>query len=1081
MNIFGRIARYFLENKQLSVLILIGIILWGMISFAVMPKQYNPDIVAPAFLISAEFPGATVDEVYQIVSKPLEDVLNELPGVENIYSRSIHGGRTETIVEFFVGEDMHSSMIQLRQKISSRLNLSPLGVSDPYIATIDPEDLPIMTLAFYSDTLDAVALRKRAFALRDRLKTIPGLSLVEVMGGRIREFQILLDPEKMKQTKTSLSEIGQALEGTSVLNDMGSIKAGEDYYRIETQEQVITTADIEEIIIVSNVDQILRVKDVARVVEGEKETDDHIGFSTKARSIDNPVYMTFAKKKGENIVNVARLIRERLAYLMAHSAYFEDLHCDIVKDEGRVAREQINGLVINLLQAIAIVFVVLLFFLNHRAALIVAISIPITLLVVFAVGNLFGYTINRITLFALILSLGLLVDSATVVIENIVKNKRRFPDMPKNELIPRSVSEVGVGLLLSTVTTVLAFIPMLFVTGMMGPYMGPLPFFVSTALIVALVFAYTLNPWFASVLCKDTLETVSAAHCGLVCRLLKAGRETYRNTLDGLLLNRVKRRFFLATSFLLLLIVLSFPVARLLRFRMLPKADREQMFVYIDLDRGTSFERAEREAKRFVDALVSQKNITSIQSFVGTPPVLDFNGLFRGVSARRGTHQITLKLNLTHPDERSKSSEELARSYREIVYAQAQEVPEARIAIVEDPPGPPVRATFYVKVKSEDPVLLRQVTYDLEEKVRHIREVKDVDVSLLEDHTKYVLSVDKVAAAHSKISVKTITQELETIFAGRMIGVYHSDYNYEQEYIVLKFSRDLRDSIDDLDSVYIVNAVGNHVPVSRFVRVKEMAQEDEIRGDNRRRVAYISAEMGQRSVTYAAIDLLKILYSYSVPGHVSERTGISLLQADYMVDQKDPLRIEIGGEWDLTVKVFRDLGAAMLVAIIMIYLVLVAQFKSFLLPLMIMVTIPLALVGVFPGFWLLFVFGRIYFSATSMIGVIALAGIVVNNAILFIEYAMQSVAQHPDLRETLLDAGLTRMRPILLTSITTVLGSLVIAMDPVWSGLAWAIVFGLSLSAILTLIVIPVLIYEFLGEKWFEKIKIDVNTEGEDR
>lgn len=1080
MNIFGRISRYFLENKQLSILILVGIILWGGLSFAIMPKQYNPDIVAPAFMISAEFPGATVDEVYQIVSKPLEDVLNELPGVENIYSRSIHGGRAETVVEFFVGEDMHESMIQLRQKISSRLDLRPLGVTDPFIATIDPEDLPVMTLVFYSDTLDAIALRKRAFALRDRLKTIAGISLVEVAGGRIREFQILLDPEKMKQTKTSLSEIGSALEGTSILNDMGAIKATEDYYRIETQEQVITTSDIEDIIIVSNVDQVLRVKDVASVVEREKETDDQYGFHTKASSIDNPVYMTFAKKKGENIVSVCRDIRERLVALQGYSPYFKDVSYEIVKDAGRVAREQINGLVINLIQAIVIVFVVLLSFLNHRAALIVACSIPITLLVVFAIGNLFGYTINRITLFALILSLGLLVDSATVVIENIVKNKRRFPDMPKDEVIPRSVSEVGVGLLLSTVTTVLAFIPMLFVTGMMGPYMGPLPFFVSTALLVALVFAYTLNPWFASILCKDTIETVEAPHCGFICRLLTAGRETYSRVLDTLIKNPLKRRLFLVISFLLLLIVLSFPVLRLLRFRMLPKADREQMFVYIDLDRGTSFERTAAEAKRFIAALKPEKDITSIQSFVGVPPILDFNGLFRGVSSRRAPHQITLKLNLTHPDTRSATSEELARRYRQRVYERAEDIPDARITIVEDPPGPPVRATFYVKVKSEDPQLLQQVTYDLEKKVRQIAEVKDIDVSLLEDHKKYVLSVDKVAAAHSKISVKTITQELETIFAGRMIGVYHSDYNYEQEYIILKFERDLRDAIEDLDSVYVVNAVGNHVPVSRFVRVKEVPQEDEIRGDNRSRVAYISGEMGRRSVTYAAIDLLKLLYTYSVPGHESERTGFSLLQADYIVDQKKPLSIEIGGEWDLTVKVFRDLGTAMLVAIILIYLVLVAQFKSFLLPFLIMITIPLALVGVFPGFWLLFVLGRIYFSATSMIGVIALAGIVVNNAILFIEYTMQAAVQHPDLRETLLDAGMTRMRPILLTSITTVLGSLVIAMDPVWSGLAWAIVFGLSLSAILTLIVIPVLIYEFLGERWFEKIKSDANPKGVD-
>jgi multidrug efflux pump subunit AcrB len=504
---------------------------------------------------------------------------------------------------------------------------------------------------------------------------------------------------------------------------------------------------------------------------------------------------------------------------------------------------------------------------------------------------------------------------------------------------------------------------------------------------------------------------------------------------------------------------------------MLPKADREQMYVYIDLDRGASLERAQKVSHLFIDALRGKDNITSIQSFVGAPPVLDFNGLFRGVSARREPHQMTLKLNLTHPKTRRLKSEDLARAYREILYATAASIPDARIAVVEDPPGPPVRSTFYVKVKSNNPAILSEATYALAEKARAIKEVKDIDISLLEETKKYVLSVDKVAAANSKISVATITHELEAIFGQRIIGVYHSDYNFEQEYIVLKFARDLRDSIDDLNSVYIVNSVGNHVPVSRFVKIEEQIHPDEILGDNQERVAYISGEMGKRSVTYAAIDMLGELYNLTLPGMTIERERFGLLRSDYLVNGKDRLSVEVSGEWELTVEVFRDLGLAMAVAIVLIYFVLVAQFRSFIIPFLIMITIPLALVGVFPGFLLLFACGRVYFSATSMIGVIALAGIVVNNAIIFIEYAMQAAVNYDTLQETLIDAGLTRMRPILLTSITTILGSLVIATDPVWSGLSWAIVFGLSLSSVLTLIVFPVLMYEFLGEKWFKRLK----------
>jgi multidrug efflux pump subunit AcrB len=1070
MNIYGKITHYFLKNKQLSVLLMLGVMLWGGISFWVMPKQYNPDIVAPAFSITADFPGATVDEVYQVVTKPLEDVLHEMPGVDNIYSRSVHGGRSEVIVEFFVGEDMAESMINLRQKISSRLNLKPLGVSEPFIATIDPEDLPIMTVALYSEKINPIEIRKRAFFLRDRLKHAKGVSIAEVIGGRQREFQIILDPQKMKETKTSLSEIDHALNGTSVLRNMGLIKAPEAYYQIETQEQVISTTDIENIIIVSNVDSLLRVKDVATVIESAKEVEDYVGYYTATEKYENAVYLTFAKKKGENIVAVCRTIDRTLETLKKTEPYLQDLSVTIVKDEGRVASEEIRGLVVNLIQAIAVVFFILLVFLNIRAALIVAMSIPLTLLAVFAIGNLFGFTINRITLFALILSLGLLVDSATVVIENIVKNKQREPDLDHDLLIARSVSEVGMGLLLSTLTTVLAFIPMFYVTGMMGPYMGPLPFFVSSALLISLLFAYTLNPWLASLLCKKDTQAIRTVSCGVLCRLLQSGRAAYSRLLDSLLSRTVLRRVFLLVSFTVLIGVLLFPVFKFVRFRMLPKADREQLYVYVDLNRGVSIEKTKSVADDFVETLLSQQDVTSVQSFVGTPPVVDFNGLFRGVSARRESHQFTLKVNMSHPSQRAIPSERLAARYRDALEKEKEKYPEARITIVEDPPGPPVRATFYVKIKSEDPELLREVTYDLERKVQGIKEVKDIDVSLPEKHEKYILSVDKVAAANAKINVETISNELSAIFGERIIGVYHSDYNYEQEYIVLTFRRDVRDDIKDLDHVYVMNSVGNHVPVSRFIRSEKVADEDDILGDNRERVAYISGEMGKRSVTYAAIDMLSILASYSLAGHAVERESFGLLSSSYRVDGSNALTIEVSGEWQVTVEVFRDLGIAMAVAIVLIYLVLVAQFRSFILPILIMITIPLALNGVFPGFMLLFHLKRVYFSATSMIGVIALAGIVVNNAIIFLEYTLEKVKEMSTLKETLLDAGLTRMRPILLTSITTIFGSLFIATDPVWSGLSWAIVFGLSLSALLTLIVFPVLVYEFLGEKWFIKM-----------
>lgn len=1067
MNIYGKIADYFIANKKLSLLIVLGIALWGSLSFILMPKQYNPDIVAPAFQIDVAFPGATVDEVYQIVTKPLEDVLHEMPEVENIYSTSVQGGMASVVVAFYVGENLEKSIITLRQKISSRLDLKPLGVGETSIRSLDPEDLPIKTYALSSATLDARALRNRAYQFKDALRDINDVSIINVIGGRKTEFQIVLDPEKMKTTKTSLQEIEKALSHTALLRDLGLVKTRDRYFHIETHENVATIQDIEDIIIIANVEYQLKVRDVARVIKSSAEFSDYVGFYKNGAPEKNAVFVSISKQKGKNIIQVGKELDTKVHALKSGSSLLDDITVDIVKDEARVAQEQVYSLAINLLEAIGIVFIVLLCFLNYRAAAIVAISIPLTLLTVFGIGNLCGYTINRITLFALILSLGLLVDSATVVVENIVRHKKLTPHAPRQQLMAKAVSEIGVGLFLSTATTVVAFIPMSFITGMMGPYMGPLPFFVSMALIVSLIFAYTLNPWLAYHFCRDEAESPLTKHCGVLCRANNSIMAGYTKMLSALLYKRGKRIAFLSLCFITLLVVLTFPVLHLVRFRMLPKADREQMFVYIDLDRGTSIERSQTVAEQVARRLSQEADMISVQSFVGTPPILDFNGLFKGVSERQNTYHITLKVNLTHPKTRKKLSENIAVECRRITAEALHDYPEARVKIIEDPPGPPVKSTFHVKIKGNDPALLHDVARDLEQKIHAIKEVKDIDTSMLEQNDKFEITIDKTEAARAKVSVDSISRQIETLFTGSVIGIYHSDYYYEQEYITLTYDRALRDDISDLDDVFIINDMGNHVPLSRFVTMRKTDEQDTILNDNRERTIYISGEMGKRSVTYACIDLLNIMYRYSLSGHTGTREHINLLQADYVFDQNKHIKIEIGGEWELTVKVFRDLGMAMACAIVVIYLLLVAQFKSFLIPLLILITIPLAMIGVMPGFAVLFAVGGIYFSATSMIGVIALAGIVVNNAIIFIEHIMQNAKQFDRFEESLLDAGVTRMRPIVLTSVTTILGSLVIASDPVWAGLAWAIVFGLSLSTGLTLFVFPALIFECLGQKWF--------------
>jgi len=1063
MNIFGKLCHYFVLNKRLSLLIFIGIIMWGLLSFIMTPKQYNPEITAPAFNVTVEFPGATSREVYELVTRPLEDVVQQIPGVDEIFSQSHHGGRSVVTVFFDVGESFDESKIRLRQRISSNLDLKPLGVKDVLIESIDPDDLSILTIGLFSDQLDPVQLRKRALKIRNELKRISGASIVQIVGGRQREFKIVLNPETLRETKTSLGDIEKALNQSSLLSVLGVIRGPGLFQTVETTGTVKNIEDIGNIVIASNVEQSLKVKDVAEVKEGFVEDDSYVNFIDGKRSIDHAVFISVAKKKGVNITKVTRAVLAQLEQLQGDSILFEGVNVEVLRDEGRVASEEITGLTFNLIQAIIIVFIVLFLFLNARAAIMVAITIPLTLLTVFGVGNLAGYTVNRITLFALILSLGMLVDSATVVVENIVRNKRENPSWSKIKVITTSVSEVGVGLFLSTLTTVLAFIPMGFITGMMGPYMGPLPFFVSTAIIVSLIYAYTIVPWMASIFCKKdgAPEEKESRFHQLYDRLISR----YSEFITAIISSKKNRHRLMAISALLIIIVLTFPVLKLLRFRMLPKADREQMYVYLDLDQGTNIDETYRITRELTQKLSKEKDVTSVQTFIGTPQILDFNGLFKGASARRGTNQATLKINLSHPDDRGDMSEDLALDYRDKIKTWLKPYPSVQFQIIEDPPGPPVRGTFFVKIKGSDPEIMKIVTNDLKEISKEIDELEDIDTTIPEPLTKYTLRVNTERAARARVSTASIARMLEILYSGSVIGVYHDDNNLEQEYITLRFPKFRRDTIDDLEEIMIINETGNPIPVKDFLYIEESPHSNTILGDNRETAVYLSGEMGERSVTYASIDFLGKLYDYTPSAKGAKRTDFSPLEVRYELPDGRWARVEMDGEWKMTLEVFRDLGLAMLIAIILIYMVLVAQFHSYIIPLLISATIPLALVGVFPGFAFLFLMGRVYFSATSMIGVIALSGIVVNNAIILLEYMMNRVKQGSPLKEAIVSSCSVRFRPIVLTSLTTILGSLAIAGDPVWSGLAWSIAFGLSLSAVLTLVVFPTLVYHFFEKK----------------
>jgi multidrug efflux pump subunit AcrB len=1071
MNI-SKLTEFFLKNARISLLVTLGLSIWGVFSFFLTPKQYNPRIVAPAFRIYIEYPGKSREDILEQITKPLESLIADIPEVEDVYSVTKNGGYAVLTVNFFVGEDSEKAKITLTDRINSKLNLAPLGIRPPLISSIDPDDVPILSLAIQSNEKSPSELRRFAFKLKEQLTSIEGATNFEIYGGRKKELLIELNTEKLNQKNISSNEIISSIQKQNSYLESGNVKTENKYYPVEVLGEISSEEELKNLNVVISDYGSIKLSEVADVKESISEIEEYIRHISKNKDqlveIDDIVLVSVAKNKKANISTVSESIEIKLNELKKNQLIPNDIRIEIVSNEGRVAKTEINGLITNLFQSIIIVVIVLVLFLNIRAAILVAISIPLTLFTVFGIGYLAGQNINRITLFALILSLGLLVDNATVVIENIVRRLQlKKQGESKAEVIIQSVEEVGIGLLMSTVTTVLAFIPMAFVTGMMGPYMGPIPFFLPVALIVSLFLSYTINPWMAYLFLEVKTSEITNQWFGKIKNWVSRILDFYKKFLHSVITKKNFRNRTLLIILVLVILSLLLPATALVKFRMLPKANREQFFIYLDLKEGSSLEETFKVAKEIEKEVLKEDIVIKTDTFVGTPPILDFNGLFKAVQFRRSSHQATIRVAFNKIDERKITSEEFVLKIRERLFVKLNSIADkAVLKLIEDPPGPPVLSTFLVRVQSENEELNDKLAIDLSNKIKGISEVVDIDTSVNEESESIQIQIDKERASKSRISVDTITSTISTYYSGSIVGIYHNKEALEQEFIRVRMDKKQRKDWATIKKIFLHNDLGIKVPLQEIVKIQFIKTKSPILRENRKTTSYVYAEMGNRSVTYAGIDLLKILWYYT--GVSNELTPIktSLFGVNYKTKEGNEIEISIGGEWELTLEVFRDLGIAMGFAIFMIYFVLVAQFASFREPIIILSTIPLSLVGVLPGFMILYSLIGLYFTATSMIGVIALAGIAVNNSIILLEYLNSLKEQNIPLEEALLEAGVTRFRPIMLTTITTILGSLTIISDPVWAGLAYALVFGLGISSLLTLVTFPALYQILKGRDW---------------
>lgn len=1070
LGISGKITRLFLKNKELSILSILIIAVWGIVSFMLMPKQYNPEIVAPAFIISTDLPNATSQEVYDHLTQKMENVIKEIPEVDEISSQSFSGGKSMVMVKFYVGSDLEKAKITLSQKLRDNIQLKPDQASEPVVQTMDPEDVPILSIGLTSTDFSEAALRKAAVDISDKLKKVPGTSKIEIKGGRINNLNVELSAQKLATLGISPFEVLGAIRSANDTYGVHTLK-NEEYNPILTVNgNIRDTQELENIIIHNSNGSPIRLKDVAAVSYDSGEISNYVRLRKKEDPENSKpvVYIAISKLKGVNSTAVADAVIEKLEEEKKLSIP-EKIETQVLHNEGATAHEEIFKLSLELAKSIAIVGAVLFLILGYKSSLIVSLVIPLILFAVFAIGHLFGETMNRITLFALILSLGLLVDDAIVVVENINRYFRMKLGLSKRETVVRAVDEVGSALFMSTLTMILAFVPMAFVTGMMGPYIGPIPFFVPVALAASLVFAVTLNPFFAYVLHreKDDREKIN-----LVGRLIKKIERLYARYIKILLDSARTRKIFLTATLFAIILSLSLPFLKIVKFRMLPKADKEQFYLYLDLPNGTNIAKTDLLSNELEKSILAQENVESVESFVGTSQIVDFNGLFKGSSFRTQENQATLKINLTHPEERKATSEEIASETRNISENLSQNHPDANIKIVEDPPGPPVLATLFIKVQGDDTEKITQIARDMKAIVSQEEGAVDVDTSIPEQNTDRSYRINIQKSQLLGIAPSTVNETLFLALQGLPAGSYHrqekTDYpENDQEKIIVRLKKDERAAMENLHQLTIPDHNGNPIALTELlIEEKDAHSESLIYADNREKTVSVSAEMENRSVIYAVLDIFPKLLDYKLPGTEETEISWNLFGVTYTdVRSGEKFSVMLDGEWKLTLEVFRDLGIVMALVMFLIYFVIAAQTESLIIPLLIMGSIPLSLIGVMPGFAALGFLKGTYFNATSMIGVIALSGLAVKNAIIYLEYLEPKLKSGVPLKDALIEAGRIRLLPIILTSLTAILGSLTIVSDPVWEGLAWAIVFGLTASTLLTLFVFPVLYYLYKRDK----------------
>ena len=1053
LGLAGLTAKTFIHSP-LSPLLFLAMLGMGLLGLMATPRQEDPQISVPMIDIFVQYPGASTNQVVSLAVEPLERLFAEIPGVKHVYSAAEREQGIVT-VRFKVGEQMGPSLVKVHDKLQANQQILPPGAMQPMVKAKGIDDVPAVTLTLWSDAIDDAALRALASKLLQNLAQIPDTGQGFVVGGRSEQIRVEVEPQRLSGYGVTLDAIAQTLQTANAERRTGNLEAAEEHLTVYTGSFLQTASDVERLMVGTHGGAPVYVRDVAKVSLAPQEYHQQVNYYTgpsyagEASADGMPaVTVAIAKKEGSNGVTVANAILDKVALLAQpgpNRLITDNVQVEVTRNYGESANDKVNELIFKLFVATGAVTVLVLLALGLKPAIVVTLIIPVVLLMTVFSAWLMGYSIDRVSLFALIFSIGILVDDAIVVVENIYR-RWLIKGETDTDTAVAAVAEVGNPTIIATFTVVAALLPMGFVSGLMGPYMQPIPALGSAAMLFSLFAAFAFTPWLAMRI-KPSMKFLEKAEQkehntaealdGLFRRALLPLIE--RKSLGYLFLFGLIGAFFLS---MLLFYVKAVP------FKMLPFDNKPEFSVVLDMPEGTALGKTVNTARVLAESVRAIPEVIAVQTYAGTAKPFDFNGMVRHYYLRGKPWQGEVQVQLLHKSKRDRTSHEIAVEAREMLTPLARDV-GARITVVEMPPGPPVLQAVVAEIYGPDDATRRQVASDMTAMFEQVESLADVDNYMQEAHEVLRFDVDAEKAVRQGISVDTVIRNLEMALGGFKAGDIKRGSLLEPTYITLEVPLAVRAQINRLADLPIPTMDGRTLPLAELGRFVRVAQDPIVYHKDLRPVEYVVGDAVGRlgAPLYPMLEMEDKLADYTTPdGEVISGTFFTGPPPD-----NGKSGFEWGGEWTVTYETFRDMGLAFGVALILIYMLVVGEFGNFVTPGVIMAPIPLTLLGIVPGHWLM----GADFTATSMIGFIALAGIIVRNSILLVDFSIEEVAKGASVKEAVINACKARTRPILITAFALVAGSSVILTDPIFQGMAISLLFGVLISTLLTLVVIP--------------------------